>query len=96
MIDLEDKYIDFIKHTIKSELKNFKLYIFGSRAKNNAKEYSDIDLAIDSPEFTEKVKMKLELVFENSTIPYEVDIINLNTISETFKNIIKDDLLEIS
>ena len=61
MIDLEDKYIDFIKHTIKSELKNFKLYIFGSRAKNNAKEYSDIDLAIDSPEFTEKIKMKLVL-----------------------------------
>ncbi len=95
MIDLEDKYIDFIKKTIKSELQNFKLYIFGSRAKNNAKKYSDIDIAIDSPEFTDKIKMKLDFVFENSTIPYEVDIIDLNTISETFKNVIKNDLVEI-
>lgn len=95
MIDLEQKYIDFIKNIIKKELTNYKLYIFGSRVKNTAKKFSDIDIAIESVELTEIIKSRLESLFENSTIPYEVDIINLDSISETFKNIIKDDLVEI-
>ena len=32
--------------------------------------------------------------FENSTFPYEVDVVDLNAIKENFKNIIKDDLIE--
>ena len=48
MIDLEQKYIDFIKETVSNHLKDYKLYLFGSRVKNKAKKYSDIDIAIDS------------------------------------------------
>lgn len=95
MIDLEPKYIEFIKSTINQELKNYKLYIFGSRAKNKAKQYSDIDIAIDSAELTDKIKSKLEFLFENSTIPYEIDIVDLNNITQSFKELIEDDLVEI-
>lgn len=95
MIDLEEKYIDFIKNTISSMIHNYKLYIFGSRAKNRAKKYSDIDLAIDSQELTPQIKTKLEFTFENSTLPYEVDIINLNDIDNKFKDLIQKDLIEI-
>lgn len=95
MIDLEKRYIDFIKNTISSMIHNYKLYIFGSRAKNRAKKYSDIDLAIDSQELTPQIKTKLEFAFENSTLPYEVDIINLNDIDIKFKNLIQKDLIEI-
>ncbi len=96
MIDLEQKYIDFIKQSVSSCLKNYKLYIFGSRAKNKARQYSDIDIAIDSSELTGAIKTKLAFIFENSTIPYEVDIVDLNNISDTFKNIIKQDLIELT
>ena len=34
---------------------NYKLYVFGSRAKNRARKYSDIDLAIDSQELTPQI-----------------------------------------
>ena len=95
MIDLEKKYIDFIKQTVNKFLHDYKLYIFGSRVKNRAKEYSDIDIAIDSFELTSEVKSKLEAYFENSTLPYEVDIVNLNTISDDFKKIIENDLVKI-
>lgn len=95
MIDLEPKYIEFIKSTINQELKNYKLYIFGSRVKNKAKQYSDIDIAIDSAELTDKIKSKLEFLFEDSTIPYEIDIVDLNNITQSFKNLIEDDLVEI-
>ena len=95
MIDLEQKYIEFIKETVSSMLHNYKLYIFGSRVKNRAKKYSDIDLAIDSQELTPQIKTKLEFTFENSTLPYEVDIINLNDIDIKFKDLIQKDLIEI-
>ena len=95
MIDLEQKYIEFIKETVSSMLHNYKLYIFGSRVKNRAKKYSDIDLAIDSQELTPQIKTKLEFTFENSTLPYEVDIINLNDIDNRFKDLIQKDLIEI-
>lgn len=96
MIDLEQKYIDFIKNTISSMIHNYKLYVFGSRAKNRAKKYSDIDLAIDSQELTPQIKSKLEFAFENSTLPYEVDIVDLNSIDIKFKNLIKDELVLLS
>lgn len=95
MIDLKQEYIEFIKNTINNELKSYKLFIFGSRAKSTAKEYSDIDIAISSDELTPEIKSRLEFLFEDSTLPYEVDIINLKTISDEFKNLIKNNLIEI-
>ncbi len=95
MIDLEPKYVEFIKKTVGNELSDYKLYMFGSRVKNKAKKYSDIDLAIDSQELTDKIKSKLEYIFEDSTIPYEIDIIDLNKVNDSFKSLIQDDLIEI-
>ena len=95
MIDLEKKYIDFIKQAVSKSLNNYTLYIFGSRVKNRAKEYSDIDIAIDSSELTSEIKSKLEAYFEDSTLPYEVDIVDLNNISNNFKEIIQNDLVKI-
>ncbi len=93
MINLEPEYIEFIKRTVASHLKHYKLYVFGSRVTGRAKQYSDIDLALDSEELTGEVKSKLEFIFENSTMPYEVDIVDLRKISEKFKNIISKDLV---
>ncbi len=95
MIDLEQKYIDFIKKAFDEHLSNYKLYLFGSRAKGKARKYSDIDLAVESPELTSSIKSTLETYFVDSTIPYEIDIVDLNDISETFKNLITDDLVRL-
>lgn len=95
MIDLDEKYVNFIKKAFDERLNNYKLYLFGSRAKGRARKYSDIDLAVDSPELTDKIKSDLEIYFTDSTIPYEIDIVDLNNISEKFKNIISDDLVEL-
>ena len=71
------------------------LYIFGSRARGDAKKYSDIDIAIKSKDLTPQITEKLKYIFENSTLPYEVDIVDLNNISENFKNIILGDLKKV-
>ena len=95
MFGLEDRHIDFIKETLKKHIPSpdAKFYIFGSRANGKYSEYSDVDIAIDFPELTFDTKSKLESEFENSTFPYEVDIVDLNSIKEDFRNLIKDDLI---
>ncbi len=95
MIDLDKKYIDFLKKTISGYLDDYKLYMFGSRVNGNARKYSDIDIAIKSNKLTSSIKSQIELDFENSTLPYEVDVVDLNTISDDFKNLIKNTLVEI-
>ena len=95
MIDLDKKYADYIKNIIAQNLDNYKLYIFGSRVKGSKKKYSDIDIAIASNELTSQIKSKLEFIFENSTIPYKIDIIDLNNITEKFKSLIEQDLVEL-
>ena len=95
MIDLDEQYIDFIKKVFDVYLGEYKLYLFGSRAKNRAKKYSDVDLAVDSPKLTKEIKSQIETFFETSTIPYEVDIIDLNDITDKFKNLISKDLVKL-
>lgn len=95
MIDLDEKYINFLKKIISCYLDDYKLYMFGSRVNGNARKYSDIDIAIKSDKLTSSIKSKIELDFENSTLPYEVDVVDLNTISDDFKNLIKNTLVEI-
>ena len=95
MIDLDEKYINFLKKIISCYLDDYKLYMFGSRVNGNARKYSDIDIAIKSDKLTSSIKSKIESDFENSTLPYEVDVVDLNTISDDFKNLIKNTLVEI-
>ncbi len=95
MIDLEEKYINFIKSTIAKFLKNFDLFLFGSRAKGTARKYSEIDIAILSEELDEDKRLKILFEFENSTLPYQVDVVDLKTISDDFKALIENDLIKL-
>lgn len=95
MIDLNEKYIIFIKNVFDKYLNIYDLYLFGSRALGNAKKYSDIDLAVDSRFFTDEIKVKIASEFENSDLPYEVDIVDINSITSEFYNLIKPSLVKL-
>lgn len=99
MFGLETRHIEFILSTLRQYIpeKDVKFYIFGSRAKGTFKEYSDIDIAVDlnGKSIPASVLAKILLAFEDSTLPYEVDVVDLNAIDESFKNIIKDSLIKL-
>lgn len=63
--------------------------------KEQQKKYSDIDIALKSPNLNENILLKIINDFENSTLPYEVDVLDLNNISETFRQHIEQDLTQI-
>lgn len=92
-LDLKDKYVAFIIETVHNILPDAEIFIYGSRTQGKAREYSDVDIALKGKSVIPFLElMKLKGVFENSTFPYEVDIVDINNLSETFLNIIKDDL----
>jgi predicted nucleotidyltransferase len=75
MYGLKDEYLKTIIDVLKQENVK-KAILFGSRAKGNYKEGSDIDLAIVGDE--KKINYILN---EETNIPYFFDILNLEKIS---------------
>ena len=63
-----------------------RLYLFGSRARGSAVRGSDIDIAIlpDSP-LEPGTLARIRDALEESTIPYEVDVIDLSCVDEPFR-----------
>jgi len=71
-----------------------KIFIFGSRAREDNFPASDIDIGILSETEDKDIRFKISFLrekFENSNIPQKVDVVNLNEVSEDFKKeIFKD------
>lgn len=97
-IDIETRYLEQAKSIINSILQDekLKIYVFGSRATGKAKKYSDLDLALQSDKKINSDKInKINYELEETTIPYKIDVIDLDTITENFKKYIEKDLIEI-
>lgn len=97
MIDLNPQHLDLVKKILRKNLpQDAKVFVFGSRANGTAKKFSDLDLAID---VKHKISLsdfaKIHSDFEESDLPYKVDIIDLKTIEESFRNKIASDLIAI-
>lgn len=58
-----------------------KIYIFGSRAKGTNDKGSDIDLAIMNEGVDDFKILKIKADFEESSLPYFVDLINYPTLN---------------
>ena len=80
------KKINAIFRTVLKD-KQIKVVIFGSRARNDVTDASDFDFALDSNSKIEKsIMISLNEMFEESTIPYNVDIIDYNNVSKAMQD----------
>ncbi|MDR2428683.1 MAG: nucleotidyltransferase domain-containing protein [Candidatus Margulisbacteria bacterium] len=96
---ISEKQLATIKQILtKQKLGDGAAYVFGSRAKGTARAYSDLDLAVDNNGDTvpPKTILRLLLDFENSLLPYKVDVVDLNSISAEFKSLIAADLVKLN
>ena len=86
--NMQDKYIDRIKNIILKRLGKYpevKVIFFGSRAKGKKIfKSSDVDIALEG-NFKEIDVSYLKDELKEAPIPYEVDIVNLNSADEKFK-----------
>lgn len=82
------------KTIVLSLLKKYAInaFVFGSRAKQTAKEFSDLDLCL-MENYERSTIRKLQDEFEESDLPYKVDVVVWSELDDGFKGRIQKDLL---
>ncbi|MEO8715449.1 MAG: nucleotidyltransferase domain-containing protein [Acetobacteraceae bacterium] len=72
-------------------------FVFGSRAHGGARQYSDLDLAIewDRPLGLD-LTARIAEAFSESDLPYKVDIVELSTIEPGFRARIARNMVRLS
>lgn len=90
---LKKKYRDELISIIYKYLPDCKIYLFGSRATNEERHGSDIDIAIDNGLLVPyNIIVKILMDFDDTDIPMTIDLIDLNSkLDKKFKeNILKE------
>lgn len=95
MNDNTEKYRNIILPIITKHLPNAKVILYGSRARKDAREGSDIDVALDmGKKIDHTVFNKILSDLEGSRLPINYDIVDLYTVSEHMqKEILKDGII---
>ena len=77
-------------------LPGVRVWAFGSRATGKAKQFSDLDLAVeaDAPLDLRTLAL-LDNAFAESDLPIKVDVIDLRTVSPSFRVIVERDRVEV-
>ena len=92
MIDLNPHHLDTVKRILAEHLPGREVRAFGSRATWTAWEYSDLDLAVVSPEPLDwKVRSSVREAFEESDLPIRVDVVDWGSLSDDFRQTIDGD-----
>ena len=90
MIDLAPEHRQTIVGILKTITPSTPVWIFGSRITKNAKPFSDVDLVLKGDHLMPDLVMtKLRDAFDESNLPYQVDLIDWHNISLEFRSLIE-------
>ncbi len=89
---MKEAYRDTIVKIISTYLPHAHIYLFGSRARRDHTPESDIDIAVDAGEKIDRTVFgAIKEAFEESTIPFTIDVVDMWAISDDFKKeVLKD------
>lgn len=90
MINVSNKELQIIKTILKEHLPAYEVRAFGSRVNGKFKPYSDLDLVVIGPEKIDlKIMFRTEEAFEESILPFRVDLLDWNALADSFQKIIE-------
>jgi len=88
-----EKYKPKLISIIQTHIPKCKIYLFGSRARKDHQEGSDIDIALD---IGKPIDIKTICVIyneiEETNLPLFIDLVDLHTATDDLKNEVKKDL----
>ncbi len=91
MIDIRPDHLEEVKRILEGHVPECEVRAFGSRARWMAKGYSDLDLAVVGKNKIPRKRMnRLEEAFEESDLPFRVEVLDWHAISESFRNVIEE------
>jgi len=89
MIDLTDEQLRIVRTILAEWTPAAEVRAFGSRVNGTARKHSDLDLAIvgDGRMDTHTLN-RLREAFEESELPFRVDVLDWNAVSDSFRKVI--------
>ena len=89
-IKVQDQHADVVRRILGELVPQNEVWAFGSRAGGVPKPHSDLDLVIvDPPMVSESVFANLKLRFEESDLPFRVDVSVLSNLEAAFQAAVK-------
>lgn len=82
MIQMDVHHYQIVKNIL--DRYNIKVKVFGSRATGKANKFSDLDLVILKP-IEKSTFIAIKNDFEDSNLPYKVDLIQWDDLDESFQ-----------
>jgi type I restriction enzyme S subunit len=90
VLDLESRHPEEVCRILRESGPGIEVRAFGSRVRGGAKPHSDLDLVARASEpLPMAIKVKLEEAFSESRLPFEVDVLYWDEISESFRRLIE-------
>jgi predicted nucleotidyltransferase len=89
-IDMRPHDAALVRSILDSHVPEVDVWAFGSRATGKAKRYSDLDIALMSEQrMTFSALAALEAAFEDSDLPFKVDVVEIARVAPAFRSIIE-------
>ena len=89
MVSVTEREMEIIVNIVKSHVNESNIMVFGSRYYGTNRKFSDLDIAIRAICKIPLAKLgKIRDAFEESELPYQVDVLDYNSISPEFRKII--------
>lgn len=96
MIDLAPHHLETVRSILAEHVPDCEVRAFGSRAKWEGWEYSDLDLAVLCGDGEDRrVIARLKEAFENSDLPIRVDVLDWHAIADDFRKVIDSDCVVV-
>lgn len=89
-VDISPDHLKVVEEILHKNLPSgVVVWVFGSRASWATRDSSDLDLALKGG-IDHDTMLALEMAFEDSILPYTVDIIDLDQVSDSFRRIVDE------
>ena len=92
MIHIEPRHFEIVKGILAKYPYTF--YAFGSRVKGNPRRFSDLDICFFE-DIPWSIRAHIDEDFDESDLPFKVDVIDWNACDNSFQNLIRNDLVLI-
>jgi predicted nucleotidyltransferase len=94
MIDLPPHCLATVKSILERRVPDREVWAFGSRVQGRARKFSDLDLAIlGETSLSLSAMAALADDFDDSDLPFKVDLVDWTLVSPAFREIIRRDAM---
>lgn len=95
-IDARPNDLETVREILRKHVPTRRVVAFGSRATGRSKPFSDLDLAIQGDvEVPSAILAALADDFDESSLPFKVDIVDWATTAQSFRDIIARDAVTL-